>query len=897
MATQEQIAALEQAYEAAKQSNSPFAPGNGPATEAAERAAFAAFDAAYGSNKKAGTPVPDTPVKQNTDTKASPEDTSNSTNTKEIQGQPANNEVSDDNSKPVEGYTSDGGYAVNMSGTTGQKQDVPNSSNKAQTDQQYPGARKTNPLSNYSSYAYVLQLYMVTPEVLNTLANNKGVLPTDATSKTQTVLVAQSGGINNSVDNRALPYSRRIGQPNQSGFDYYIDDLMINSAVAPDAPPSTYTFKITEPLGYTLLTRLMETSKALNKLSNVAGMIDGPPLSIQNYILGIKFVGYDASGNIVNSGSGATSSGNVNSDTTTTITPRYFPIRIEKMVFKLTGQSTVYDVTAIPYPEQAGLSSKNGILNLQGEISSPKGKVGEALQGLMDKLNKYQESQIKVSQTKVTTYSIKYLPGAEEIRDASLLDNTQVESMLTSMSQAVKTTIQSNIKAGVAAVSNLVTSRTTSLTAGTPVLTGIDIIISKSDYIGKALSKINTSEAETRTEAGQQSVALKWYSCNLVATINGYDKATNTYTYDIVYEIGTYPVAYIRTPMTVTKSKYPGPYKLYNYLLTGENTEVLDYELTFDNLYAIINTARTDTGSTDISATKLAGEGASIVPAPAVKSNPIGGKQNAGSYQQDSIKAQMNLDGNNDAVSVKIKIMGDPDWLMTQVGNFQSPFDKSTAGTASQTTLDTVKNAYGDNYSINPFSGQVFCQIIFYMAEDYNDLSYNNKATDGLLDVSDSINFFDTTERRDSGIKGIVYRAWAVTSNFNNGVFTQVLEANLAPKGLLEGTITDTVSNERENTSSTPAKDTRTTVSNSQALSQVNASRPTNYGDETYPTIDPEVKRVEQAAQEDKNINAANVGRLSQPGAEQLFGEDSVRSGGSTPAGAALRNPGRRRQR
>lgn len=807
-----------------------------------------------------------------------------------IRGELGNNSASDDGSNAGTNNTAAdpaGSTTVSDRSQTGQKSGVPNSSNKDQIDQQFPGARKTNPLSNYSSYSYILQLYMVTPEILTKLANNKGILPTDSESKKQTVLVAQSGGINNQADNRALPYSKKIGPANQSGLDFYIEDLNMTAAVAPDSPPTSYSFKIIEPLGYTLLTRLMETSKALNKLSSVAGMIDGPPLSVQNYVIGIKFVGYDVNGNITNSTSVSSSSANSNSETSTTITPRYFPIRIEKVNFKLSGQSTVYDVTAIPFNEQAGSGQKNGQIYAQGEIPSPKGKVGEALQGLMDKLNSYQRSLVEVSQDKSTNYSIKYLPGAEEIRDSSLLDDTQIETQLNSMSKGVNTTSQSNIKQGVAAVSRLTTSRTTSLTAGTSILTGIDIIISKSDYIGKALSKINTAAVETTTESGQQGVELKWYSCNLVTTISGYDKATQTYVYDIVYEIGVYPVSYIKTPMKVTKSKYPGPYKLYNYLLTGENTEVLDYELTFDNLYAIINTAKSNSDSSITPAVNLVGKNAMIMPAPATNSIAIGGKQNAGSAMQDSIRAQLNLDGNNDAVTVNIKIMGDPDWLMTQVGNFQGPFneDNSTtqtdaaAGSASQSTLNTIKNAYGDNYSVNPLSGQIFCQIIFYMAEDYNDLSYNNKSTDGLLDVSDELNFFDDTTRKDSGIKGIVYKVFQVTSTFNNGTFTQVLVANIAEKDLFESETTNDSSG-RETASSAPASDTRSSLSSSDTMKKVNESLPTDYGDSVYSSTNSSAKNTPSSPDDDKNTNAASIDAAKRASDHGVLSEASARAAG-----------------
>jgi hypothetical protein len=104
---------------------------------------------------------------------------------------------------------------------TGQK------TNTKQLDLSFPGARKDNPLSKLSSYTYSISLYMVTPEVMNAYVANGGKL-SRGMIQTGVFTVAQSGGINNKSEMRAITDSGRVGM-GQEGLDFYIDDFSMNT--------------------------------------------------------------------------------------------------------------------------------------------------------------------------------------------------------------------------------------------------------------------------------------------------------------------------------------------------------------------------------------------------------------------------------------------------------------------------------------------------------------------------------------------------------------------------------------------------------------------------------------------------------------------------------------------
>lgn len=158
-----------------------------------------------------------------------------------------------------------------------------------------PGRRLKNPLASLASHNYQISLYMITPDAYDAFTasgrTDIDALQTDGAGGA--FLIAQSGGINNNNAKRAPGFE----------FDYYIDNLEITQMVSGKASGtatniSEMSFTITEPYGFSFITKLKDASEALQSytadLGYSKGTLRNP--SKQFFVLGINFLGYDING-------------------------------------------------------------------------------------------------------------------------------------------------------------------------------------------------------------------------------------------------------------------------------------------------------------------------------------------------------------------------------------------------------------------------------------------------------------------------------------------------------------------------------------------------------------------------------------------------------------------------
>jgi hypothetical protein len=719
------------------------------------------------------------------------------------------NLVSDDNpnaQKPNIGAKSPATINVPTTNTTGQK------TGKSLVDQNFPGRRKDNPLSSYSSYTYSLTLYMVTPEFVNEFINGPaaGTFPANRVESNQIFVVAQSAGVNNNVDSRAITLSKKLG-PNQQGLDYFIDDLTYTTGM-PGANGSTTQssvfFKITEPNGFTFLENLVDAANYLSNISSlVKSSVTKPEAGGFPYILSIRYYGYDATGSLVQSKEHGS---HTKFSDPTAVAERHLPMTLRDVKFKLDDKATIFTIEGFNISEQAAFQKSNGIVEQQVSVSGS--TVSDALlggvgsKGLLQVINSI--NQDKKDKNKIVTipneYTIEFVGKDNPIAKSKLIDDKSFESRISKMS-SVASTNQSNIKASYKAVTVNTSAKSLSIAAGTPILQAIDNIIVKSDFITSSLNKVNTGSPETKTKNNESTKPLQWYSINPVVTYKSMDPKTNTWAYKINYQISVYNVSYIRSPYVSKKIKYPGPFKYYAYYLTGENTEILEYEQTYNFLYQEL--IGKSTSSSELSSADIKSTGNSRISSQPSNSSPVGGNLFKGSEINESVKASLNSPV--DQANAKIKILGDPDYIMNSVGVNQN---------VGKTASTSATKFYGPDNSINPFSGQVFIQIMFNTTSDYQ----NN----GVMDISDKIQFYDkkngAKEIEDNGIKGVVYTLFEVESTFSKGSFTQVLNCNIAPEMMLL-TEDDKKPVERTSSTSTGTNNSSVRVGNNTVADQDDA--------------------------------------------------------------------------
>lgn len=733
----------------------------------------------------------------------------------------SNNTVNDDNSQAGRNNTS----ATTLGGGAGSATIIPTNisgqkSGTALIDEQFPGARKENPLGNYSSSAYAISLYMCTAEYLNkfVVADPPGKLPNNSDG---IFVAAQSGGINNSFDRRLLTKNRRLGF-GEEGLDYYIEDLTLDMAMQGNPTNlstvvSKINFKIIEPIGFSFMQDLAIASTRINGMSDLAKRSPDNTANAlqQNYIIGIRFYGYDVNGAVVNPGTNPTLS-NMNTEKTdkNSIAERFIPMLLTSMTFKLDDKATVYSFEGQPTSLQVAFSEKNNAI--KSTVSVQGSTVGDTLDDLIKKLNLQQQTFADDSVINIpTVYKIEWVGGeSNSIPSSLIIDDTYVEKPLAPMYSA-SSTQQVTAQGSFRSRTYDTTKKSLAFNTGSSIVEIIDNVITKSSFISDALNQINTGETQSTGTPNANLKELEWYYINPVTQILGRDDKINDWVYSITYQIGVYKIPYIRTQYKNKSSKYPGPYKVYNYIYTGENSEVIDFEQTYNNLYNVYKSLVTSDVRTDDAVLSKASdrftENVALrqkigsVPlnlSPSSNTNSIGGKQNSGSAINENVRAQLFSEG--DQVQAVLKIMGDPDWIMSVVGVDQqiSSLYRGETGSIGSKNIDTVNNLvrqnYGPDYSINPYGGQIFIQIIFGIATDYQD--------NGLLDAGNDVTFYPlydssagSIDVAGNGIQGAVYKPTKILSSFSRGQFTQTMtDMDLIPwRQLLDIGSTDT-SNQRE---------------------------------------------------------------------------------------------------
>jgi hypothetical protein len=93
--------------------------------------------------------------------------------------------------------------------------------------------------------------------------------------------------------------------------------------------------------------------------------------------------------------------------------------------------------------------------------------------------------------------------------------------------------------------------------------------------------------------------------------------------------------------------------------------------------------------------------------------------------------------------------------------------------TESSSSLNSAyRQFYGKGFTINPNGGQVFIEIDFKEAVDYN-------LSTGLMDINESILFWNYSKEIRNLVKGVSYMVREVQHNFSKGKFTQELICNI----------------------------------------------------------------------------------------------------------------------
>ena len=624
-----------------------------------------------------------------------------------------------------------------------------------------------NVLGQYASYTYRASVYLMSAEAYTTMCK------TQQKNLQGSQLLFQSGGAPITGRNPFFPY------------DYYIDKITLESVISGKGTNLSHNVNsirmtVVENNGITLINNL---DKALN-----AALGPGEKkrnFNAQQYLLVIRFYGYDQYGNLVQANNGTNPFGLTDPSA---FVEKFYPMCITNIRFKVANKLVEYDIEATSVPYNINVGSNRGSIPYNVELSSgtvkdvlagslqtattqvaatndttgttnntnpgstppapPKANAATSVvptirQGLMAALNSYQNELVARGVYQYPdVYSVEFANSSIAAASIVVKGADKKSTPMTNSSTAAGT-----LDGKKQNVDN--SSRTVSIVAGTQVVQAIDLIMRSSSYITDQASVVIDENNQIQQSNGAPAQNLAWYQISQRTTPGPYDYKRNDYSYNITYVISAYKINQMVSDYFLSPT-YKGVHKQYNYWFTGKNTEVLSYEQNYNALY---------------SAVLSGGPGGQFVDE-AIKRNfqPRSGESSqgaAGRTNEIGANAADYLYNPNDLQNVTLQIVGDPAWL--QQG-------------------EAFCGATGTNFNFNPFlpdgtinyeAQQILFEILINTPQDYN-------LATGLIDPNTQGTIFQNGAQTPGAARqSYVYLANNCTSEFVKGKFTQVLKGSL----------------------------------------------------------------------------------------------------------------------
>ena len=369
-----------------------------------------------------------------------------------------------------------------------------------------------------------------------------------------------------------------------------------------------------------------------------------------------------------------------------------------------TGGLNSVDGTALPSPAKATAAP------------TPKKTITAGLMGAMNDVQAEYVASGKYQHP--DKYELVFANGAEAIRDALITLPGKIKNQrATPMAPAAAVDPTSKDTARQRTDNNV---RNFNITAGQQLLQAIDLTIRNSSYIYKqaAVQNSETPDPEKMDKEGVDDTSsenkvpatanLNWYEITMEAIPGPYDYNRNDYSYTVRYIVSPYRVQNFNSKFYPIP-KFAGLHKQYSYWFTGENTDVLDYQATFNSMYNMTITG-SEPGNNALAAlrkkyTSSMRELTKYTAQSASDQTRSGAESDA---NEIGANAAESLYSPSDLAKGKIKIVGDPAWI--QQG--------SVAGGVGIGNFDY--NGFLPDGTINFDSQQVMFSIEWQKPQDYN---------------------------------------------------------------------------------------------------------------------------------------------------------------------------------
>jgi hypothetical protein len=666
----------------------------------------------------------------------------------------------------------------------GKSTSIQNASNSTASSVKNLPSVVRNPLEQFASYSVLWTLACLTPIQFNNPASYRNS-PQELKN-----IIFSSGGRYTEQRARTL-----FGTP-----EYYINNFQMNTVVGASAKSGNsnaikFSFDILEPYSMGLLLQSMQSAAVS------AGYLDY--LKNAPYVLRMDIKGYDELGINISS-----------------LVPKFFTLKLTSMRFSVTESGSSYKVDAIPYNHQAFSDSVNVTYNDIKISGGSSGTVEEILStgenSLMAVLNRNEEQLKAENKIEIPDqYAIQFPKLANEwyssagtpqvVKKATLNPNIALPKIIAGAS--ADKNANSNLPVNDVGLASLGFDQ---LSGGNPLFSRADDIIDpvsgivrrdgitidpttrafqfgqnqsltaiinqvilSSDYAKKAITVDPTPEGY-----------IKWFKLDIQVELLTLDSKTGDYARKITYRVVPF---FVHQSIFSNPSSAPVGYpelmkqivKEYNYIYTGENTDILKFDIDINNLFfsglnpspenkgaktanqdqngigeRLNNTTQTGQGQAPAVQGAQAGR-ARVAPDPALLARFKGGSGDKTTEQviAENFQYAFISGSSADLVTIDLEILGDTFWLVDSgMGNY---FAK-TESDKSQITNDGTMNYEG---------GSVYIYLTFKTPSDVNELT-------GLYDFS--------AASKESPFGGI-YKIVSCENTFNDGVWKQKLKCLRMP--------------------------------------------------------------------------------------------------------------------
>jgi len=693
-----------------------------------------------------------------------------------------------------------------------------------------------NILDRFASYTYSASVYMLTPEQLDAYSRN-GRRNVQGYN-----LIMQSGGAPNNVGGpQGGQGPANAGRNPFFPLDYYIDSITLTNNLFGKSTNAAHSvvdmkFTVNEPNGISLIDNLYKAAQDLAP-KTAAGTVNYAAVV---YLMVIRFYGQTIDGKVQQVGAADPKTGLSDANA---LVEKFIPFKIKEIKFTIANKLVTYEFDVAPIGQMVAAGTRRGTIPADIELSattvgamltgdaqysgatasatspgasttpgSAAGNDGRTStsapanenpaspakansapnnkktikQGLIAAMNDFQKELVKKEIYDVADeYVLEFANGAEAIRDGKIAKtDKKVNKSATPMSQAPS----QNTQSASPDKSNMdVTARNWGVTAGMQLVQVIDMIIRNSTYITDQAVVIideETGKPVPNPKAGTKG--MKWFNIAMKVTQLDYDKKRNDFAHRITYIIEPYTLTDFNSPYFPI-GNFRGVHKRYPYWFTGENTQVLDYQASFNKLYNL-TVSGADGNSALNSVRKKYTSSMRDIAFYQYQARSTESAQGAeGKANELAASAAEYLYNPSDNANAKIRIIGDPAWI--QQGSITNFVDSKSVSYGPFLPDGTI------NFEVN----DVMFEISWQKPQDYN-------LTTGVADPysSPGRSFGDRTP-----IQSVVYRAKSVVSEFRQGRFEQTVEGTLYTYPVPEGTNkATTASNPVANSSGSNGADT-----------------------------------------------------------------------------------------